>query len=128
MTAEWLLVPLVAGCDPGAGEQAAGSGGTTSSPPGGTGGATVATAPATDARGGCVPGQMPGGGTLYGPYDARWITIDGQEYLLQVNEWNSTAAQTMAFGSSRCCATRASSCPGRRLLVPRAGYCNVDPV
>jgi hypothetical protein len=49
--------------------------------------------------GGCTPGAMPGlPGSMNTTTGQRLFCIGNKEYLLQVNEWGSTAPQTMDFG------------------------------
>jgi hypothetical protein len=78
---------------PTGGRLGGGTGGTagSSNVTGGTGGSDVG-------EHGCTPGRMPSLGELRGPYGTLKPTIDGREYFLQVNEWNSTAPQVMAYG------------------------------
>src|SRR5690606_24417364 len=45
---------------------------------------------------GCTPASLTESGQLQGPYGRTTITMGGLEYFLQVNEWNSTAPQTMS--------------------------------
>lgn len=69
--------------------------------PGGTGGASSdggSGGGAGAASVGCTPGKLPTSGTLQGRYGTLTTTVAGQEYFLQVNEWNSSAPQTMAYG------------------------------
>lgn len=47
---------------------------------------------------GCTPGVMANSGTLTGQWGKIKTTIDGLEYFIQVNQWNSTASQTMTYG------------------------------
>ncbi|HEX6765039.1 MAG TPA: hypothetical protein VF103_06165 [Polyangiaceae bacterium] len=47
---------------------------------------------------GCTPGRMTTMGELRGQYESTKPTVDGKEYFLQVNEWNSMATQVMAYG------------------------------
>jgi hypothetical protein len=58
----------------------------------GTGGAVVIGEHA------CTPGRMTTIGELRGRYGTFRPNIDGLEYLLQVNQWNSTEPQVMAYG------------------------------
>jgi len=39
-----------------------------------------------------------GQGTLSGQYDAAHVTCNGQDYIVQNNEWGSTAGQTITYG------------------------------
>jgi hypothetical protein len=47
---------------------------------------------------GCTPGRMTTIGELRGRYGTFKPTIDGLEYFLQVNQWNSMEPQVMAYG------------------------------
>ncbi len=49
---------------------------------------------------GCTPGTMTETGQLQGPYEKLKFAVDGMQYFLQVNEWNSTATQTVSYGGS----------------------------
>jgi hypothetical protein len=73
-----------------------GSGGTVSTggatATGGTGGTDVIT------EDGCTPGRLTRIGELRGRYGTLEPTVDGHQYFLQVNEWNSEAPQIMAYG------------------------------
>ena len=70
---------------------------------GGDGGQTLGDlAPSTGDLGvsptGCTPGVLEETGELVGPWGRKTVTIDGQEYLMQVNEWGASEPQTMAYG------------------------------
>lgn len=74
----------------------------------GTGGTS---APATT---GCTPGQITQTGTLLGRYGLKHFTAAGRDYIMQVNEWNSTASQVMSYGGNyffKMTTQQASSCP-----------------
>jgi hypothetical protein len=47
---------------------------------------------------GCTPGPLATSGELLGRYGTLKAMAGGKEYFMQVNEWNSSAAQTMAYG------------------------------
>jgi hypothetical protein len=116
---------VVPGCDSAEssfGEQSGGSSGATTAGRGGTsgnagtttGGATTGgtaaggaagTSPAGGSGGtnvigenGCTPARMTQIGELRGPYGTLAPSIGGQQYFMQVNQWNSTAPQIMAYG------------------------------
>ncbi len=92
------------------------TGGSEGGAPGG--GAATGGAATGGALAGCTPGRLdesascqtpdfrtgaPGQavdcvGELDGRYGSIYATIDGQQYFLQVNEWGSSATQTMAHG------------------------------
>ncbi len=79
------------------GTSAGGTGGTVAL--GGTGaGAVGGTGPIVIGEHGCTPGRMPTIGELRGRYETLTPTIDGKQYFLQVNQWNSTETQIMAYG------------------------------
>ncbi len=63
---------------------------------------------------GCSPGQITQTGTLLGRYGLKHFTVAGKDYIMQVNEWNSTASQTMSYGGNyffKMTTQQASSCP-----------------
>jgi hypothetical protein len=63
---------------------------------------------------GCTPGQITQTGTLLGRYGLKHFTVAGKDYIMQVNEWNSTASQTMSYGGGyffKMTTQQASSCP-----------------
>ncbi|HVV49725.1 MAG TPA: hypothetical protein VHO06_08710 [Polyangia bacterium] len=63
----------------------------------GTGGEnTGGTAPLN----GCTPGQLTTAGTLDGRFGTANVMAGGQDYFMQVNEWNATATQAMQYGGS----------------------------
>jgi hypothetical protein len=68
----------------------AGSSGAGTSGSGGSGGVVIGD--------GCTPGTFPMAGELRGRFGSLKPVIGGQEYFLQVNEWNSSAQQVMAYG------------------------------
>jgi hypothetical protein len=76
------------------GGNVAGSGGAN----GGTGGASAGAAGSSGATDGCTPGPLEKSGELLGRYGTLKASAGGKEYFMQVNEWNSTGAQTMAYG------------------------------
>jgi hypothetical protein len=49
---------------------------------------------------GCTPAQMAVSGNLMGRYGTLAFTAGGEEYFMQVNQWNttSTGMQTLAYG------------------------------
>ena len=59
---------------------------------------TGGTGPVVIGEHGCTPGRMTSIGELRGRYETLKPTIDGQEYFLQVNQWNSMETQIMAYG------------------------------
>ncbi len=52
----------------------------------------------TNAEGGCVPQPLTTSGTIKGQYGTALVCAGPQQYYLQVNEWNSTAPQTISYG------------------------------
>jgi hypothetical protein len=76
-----------------AGTGTAGSSGSGGAAAGGSGGGAALNA-------GCTPGQLATTGTLNGRYGTLPFAAGGQNYFMQVNEWNSTATQTMAYGGN----------------------------
>ena len=90
-----------AGVSGSAGKGGAASGGATSGGTSGSAGAAVTGGTGgTDVIGenGCTPGRMTTLGELRGRYGTLAPSIDGQQYFLQVNQWNSTESQIMAYG------------------------------
>jgi hypothetical protein len=80
----------------GGGKQSGGAAAT-----GGSGGASAGAAGnggSAGALGGCTPGPLDKSGELLGRYGTLKAMAGGKEYFMQVNEWNSTGAQTMAYG------------------------------
>jgi Glycosyl hydrolase family 12 len=61
------------------------------------GGNTDGTAPPGS---GCTPGQLTTSGTLNGRFGTANVMAGGQDYFMQVNEWNASATQTMPYGGS----------------------------
>jgi hypothetical protein len=52
-----------------------------------------------NAAGGCTPAAMSEpGADIAGPYGTRSFCLGNRQYMLQVNEWNSTAKQTLHAG------------------------------
>lgn len=49
---------------------------------------------------GCTTGTLSATGTLYGQWEWLKFSINDQQYIMQVNEWNSTASQQMDYGGS----------------------------
>jgi hypothetical protein len=49
---------------------------------------------------GCTPGTLTSTGQLQGQFGKVKVSVDGLEYFIQVNEWNSTAQQTMSYGGN----------------------------
>jgi endoglucanase len=47
---------------------------------------------------GCTPGVLETTGELLSRWGSTTVTIDGQEYFMQINEWNTSDPQTMAYG------------------------------
>ena len=45
-------------------------------------------------------GTLATSGTLNGRFGSTHVTASGSDYFLQVNEWNASATQTMAYGGS----------------------------
>jgi hypothetical protein len=84
----------------------AGRGGTGATGTGGTGavagtagaGPIGGTGPIVIGEHGCTPGRMMTIGELRGRYESLTPTVDGKQYFMQVNQWNSTATQIMAYG------------------------------
>ena len=87
----------------------AGNVGTTSggnSPSGGGGAGTANVGGAGGSAGasevglhpGCTPGTLSDSGVLMSRFDSTKVTAGGVEYFMQVNEWNTSAAQTMTYG------------------------------
>jgi hypothetical protein len=71
-------------------------------PPGGanaTGGSVASVACNANVQSsGCTPGQMTQSGTLSGRYGKYLATIGNKQYYLQVNEWGSSATQSLSYG------------------------------
>ncbi len=61
-------------------------------------GANSASEP-VNATGGCTPVSMDVNGTLLGPYGTAKLCLGNREYMLQINEWNSTDKQVLDFGN-----------------------------
>jgi hypothetical protein len=66
----------------------------------GTGGAPPIRCNSNVISAGCTPGQLTQTGTLNGRYGTYNATIGNKQYYLQVNEWGSSATQTMTYGGS----------------------------
>lgn len=66
----------------------------------GTGGAPVVRCNSDVTVSGCTPGQLTQTGTLSGQYQTYNATVGSKQYFLQVNEWGSSATQTMSYGGS----------------------------
>ena len=49
---------------------------------------------------GCTPGQITQAGTLSGRYGTFNATVGSKQYFIQVNEWNSSATQTLSYGGN----------------------------
>ena len=76
-----------------------GGGGANTGTAGGGGTGTAGSAGMAGMPGGdCTPGVLTPSGTLLGRYGSRHVTADGRDYFLQVNEWNATEAQEVAYG------------------------------
>lgn len=93
----WLIGLTESGCDSAPGEMSTlGTGGSTSN--------ATATEQCSDPsepindEGGCTPAPMLRSGTLKGTSGATKLCVGNRQYYLQVNEWNSTAAQQMGYG------------------------------
>jgi hypothetical protein len=92
-----------AGSGGGAGVSGGGAGGSGGSAPGGSAGVgggsgSGGSAGVIDTGEGCAPGPLTEMGELEGRWGSLTTTVAGEEYFLQVNEWNSQATQTMAYG------------------------------
>ena len=90
-----------AGISGSAGKGGSASGGAASGGTSGSAGATVTGGTGgTDVIGenGCTPGRMTTLGELRGRYGTLTPSIGGQQYFLQVNQWNSMEPQIMAYG------------------------------
>lgn len=79
------------------GKSGSGSGGST-----GSGGATTAGSGGTTGSSSmCTPGKVAAMAALTMPFDSVPLNVpapDGHQYYVQVNEWNSTASQTVEIG------------------------------
>ena len=111
--AAWLAALISCGCSAsgaavqgsggathqGAGGSNAGSGNNTN---GATGGSvtTVVTCNSNIQSSGCTPGQLSATGTLAGRYGTYTASIGNKQYFLQVNEWGSSAAQSLSYGGN----------------------------
>src|SRR5690606_587837 len=112
-----LLVTFTTACDSGESSPGATSGTTGAVAQGGTvntsagntssGGNTTSSGTTGGAMGGgvthttnrgCTPGVLSSTGQLQGQFGKVKVSVDGLEYFIQVNEWNSTAPQTMSYG------------------------------
>lgn len=71
------------------------TGGSAGASTGGSGGGSAGSPISGD---GCTPGPLDKSGELLGRYGTLKAMAAGKEYFMQVNEWNSTGAQTMAYG------------------------------
>ncbi|MET0790017.1 MAG: hypothetical protein ABW061_00725 [Polyangiaceae bacterium] len=49
---------------------------------------------------GCTPGTLSDSGALMSRFDSTKVTAGGVEYFMQINEWNTSAMQTMSYGGS----------------------------
>jgi hypothetical protein len=78
------------------GSHTGGTTGTGGSGPGGAGGGTSATGGSGGAQTACTPTPPSTTGMLMGRYDT--LLFDNNYYFMQVNEWNSSAAQVMSYG------------------------------
>ena len=99
----WLLVGLFGafGCDSAAGD-VSGTGGSNSTSTGTTTTATCGSGDTSEpiVNGGCQPKAIVSSTVMSGPYDTKTYCLGNREYYLQVNEWNSTATQTLAVGGN----------------------------
>ena len=66
----------------------------------GTGGTPIITCNSNVTSVGCTPGQISQTGTLAGRYGTYTATIGSKQYFMQVNEWGSSATQSMSYGGS----------------------------
>jgi len=64
----------------------------------GTGGVPVITCNSNLTSNGCTAVTPPNAGSLNGQYGTANLTIGGKQYFLQVNEWGSSAAQSLSYG------------------------------
>ena len=75
-----------------------GSGGSTAS---GSGGSAAGTGGSSGGAATCTPGKVAPTAALVTAYDSVALNVpapDGHQYYVQVNEWNSTAPQTVQVG------------------------------
>jgi hypothetical protein len=86
------------GAAPGGSKATGGSPATGGTP--GTGGTPIITCNSNVTSVGCTPGQLSQTGTLAGPFQTYNATIGNKQYFFQVNEWNSTATQSLSYGGS----------------------------
>jgi hypothetical protein len=49
---------------------------------------------------GCTPGTLSDSGVLKSRFDSTKVMAGGVEYFMQVNEWNTSAAQVMTYGGA----------------------------
>ena len=76
------------------------SGGSSSASNSGTGGATFSTCNANLTSVGCTAVTPAQTGKLSGQYGTQNLTIGSKQYFLQVNEWGSSAAQSLNYGAN----------------------------
>jgi Glycosyl hydrolase family 12 len=91
----------------GTGTGAGGSAGAVSGGAGGSGGSALGGSAGDGAAGssgvvhtGCTPGTLSDSGALMSRFDSKKVMAGGVEYFMQVNEWNTSAAQTMTYGGA----------------------------
>ena len=77
-----------------------GTGGSIAGGAGGGSGGGAAGAPEMGIHTGCTPGTLSDSGVLQSRFDSTKVTAGGVEYFMQVNEWNTMAAQTMTYGGN----------------------------
>lgn len=93
-------VPGAGGNSPTGGAPAATGGKAATGGRSGTGGSAVVRCNSNVTSVGCTPGQLTQTGTLNGRYGTYTATIGSKQYFLQVNEWGSSATQTMSYGGT----------------------------
>ena len=49
---------------------------------------------------GCIPGRMPETGSILGRFGTHLATVESKEYFIQMNEWGSSASQSMTYGGN----------------------------
>jgi len=79
----------------GAGGATTGGSGGTASNNGGSAGESM-----VGLHNGCTPGTLSDSGALKSRFDSTKVMAGGVEYFMQVNEWNTTAAQVMTYGGA----------------------------
>ncbi len=92
------LALFAIGCDSSPGNPTGASGGAPALTTGPTCGTSDASDPINDS-GGCTPQPLTQAqALLQGPYGSHMLCIGDRQYYLQVNEWGSTAAETIDYG------------------------------